>query len=160
MDLDTTPREKARDKAKWKSLDEQDKDRRLRLRAVEDFFEEAKAYAIPNQVQITEDVSGSLSHGWPEARLFAKGKHGIVQLRRAFAGDHDEGILVQIGDFLRCEWMFRRQSDLSFSSIKAPPASGRQSAREIGIQRVIREGGLGPRWAACEGLAKPGHLAP
>jgi imidazolonepropionase-like amidohydrolase len=45
MDLDTTPREKARDKAKWKSLDDQAKERRLRLRAIEDFFEEAKAYA-------------------------------------------------------------------------------------------------------------------
>lgn len=45
MELDTTPREKARDKAKWKSLEDQAKERRLRLRAVEDFFEEAKAYA-------------------------------------------------------------------------------------------------------------------
>ena len=45
MELDTTPKDKARDKAKWKSLDDQAKERRVRLRAVEDFFEEAKAYA-------------------------------------------------------------------------------------------------------------------
>ena len=45
MDLDTAPRDKARDKAKWKSLDDQAKERRARLRAIEDFFEEAKAYA-------------------------------------------------------------------------------------------------------------------
>ena len=45
MNLDTTPREKARDKAKWKSLEEQAKERRNRLRAISDFFEEAKAYA-------------------------------------------------------------------------------------------------------------------
>jgi imidazolonepropionase-like amidohydrolase len=45
MELDTTPREKARDKAKWKSLEEQAKERRARLRAIVDFFEEAKAYA-------------------------------------------------------------------------------------------------------------------
>ena len=45
MELDTTPKEKARDKAKWKSLEEQAKERRARLRAIEDFFEEAKAYA-------------------------------------------------------------------------------------------------------------------
>ena len=45
MELDTTPREKARDKAKWKSLEDQARERRIRLRAIEDFFEEAKAYA-------------------------------------------------------------------------------------------------------------------
>ena len=45
MALDTTLREKARDKAKWKSLDEQARERRVRLRAIEDFFEEARAYA-------------------------------------------------------------------------------------------------------------------
>ncbi len=45
MELDTTPKAKARDKAKWKSLEDQARERRLRLRAVEDFFEEAKAYA-------------------------------------------------------------------------------------------------------------------
>jgi imidazolonepropionase-like amidohydrolase len=45
MELDTTPKDKARDKSKWKSLEEQAKRRRARLRAMEDFFEEAKAYA-------------------------------------------------------------------------------------------------------------------
>ena len=45
MDLNTTPKDKARGKAKWKSLEDQATDRRARLRAIEDFFEEAKAYA-------------------------------------------------------------------------------------------------------------------
>jgi imidazolonepropionase-like amidohydrolase len=45
MDLNTTPKEKARDKAKWKSLEDQATERRARLRAIEDFFEDAKAYA-------------------------------------------------------------------------------------------------------------------
>lgn len=45
MELDTTPKEKARDKTKWKSLQDQAKERRVQLRAAEDFFEEAKAYA-------------------------------------------------------------------------------------------------------------------
>jgi imidazolonepropionase-like amidohydrolase len=45
MELDTTPREKMRDKAKWKSLEDQAKARRVRLRATADFFEEAQAYA-------------------------------------------------------------------------------------------------------------------
>jgi imidazolonepropionase-like amidohydrolase len=45
MELDTTPKEKARDKSKWKSLEDQARERRARLQATADFFEEAKAYA-------------------------------------------------------------------------------------------------------------------
>ncbi len=45
MELDTTPKEKARDKAKWKSLEEQAKERRAKLQTIEDFFAEARAYA-------------------------------------------------------------------------------------------------------------------
>src|SRR5439155_18468211 len=45
MELDTTPKEKSRAKAKWKSLDEQAKERRGKQRSLEDFFEDAKAYA-------------------------------------------------------------------------------------------------------------------
>lgn len=45
MELETTPKDKARDKSKWKSLEDQAKERRARLQAAEDFFEEAKAYA-------------------------------------------------------------------------------------------------------------------
>ena len=45
MELNTTPKEKSPDKEKWKSLDDQAKDRRAKLRALADFFDEAKAYA-------------------------------------------------------------------------------------------------------------------
>ena len=45
MSLNTSPREEARDKSKWKSLEEQAKERREKIRSVEDFFEEARAYA-------------------------------------------------------------------------------------------------------------------
>jgi len=43
--LDTTPREEFKDKSKWKSLDDQAKERRVRLKELADFFDEAKAYA-------------------------------------------------------------------------------------------------------------------
>ena len=43
--LDTTPKEKARDPAKWKSLEDQDKERKEKLRQLDDFFAEARAYA-------------------------------------------------------------------------------------------------------------------
>jgi imidazolonepropionase-like amidohydrolase len=45
MTLDTAVRERGRARAKGKSLDEQSKERRSKIRAMADFFEEAKAYA-------------------------------------------------------------------------------------------------------------------
>ena len=45
MELDLTPKERAPDKSKLKSIEDQAKERRARLRAAEDFFEEARAYA-------------------------------------------------------------------------------------------------------------------
>ena len=45
MSLDTTPREGLVDKSKFKSLEDQAKDRSERLKDVDDFFSEAEAYA-------------------------------------------------------------------------------------------------------------------
>jgi imidazolonepropionase-like amidohydrolase len=45
MTLDTTPRDQARDKERWKSLEDQAKDRRMRLKELEDFFAQAESYA-------------------------------------------------------------------------------------------------------------------
>src|SRR5438034_2948008 len=45
MTLDTTPKAEFKDKSKWKSLEDQAKERREKIRALEDFFEEARAYA-------------------------------------------------------------------------------------------------------------------
>jgi len=45
MDLDTRAREQLRDKSAWKSLDDQAKDRRARLKDIDEFFAQAKAYA-------------------------------------------------------------------------------------------------------------------
>jgi imidazolonepropionase-like amidohydrolase len=43
--LDTTPKERAPNKEKWKSLEDQDKERKEKLKALDDFFAEARAYA-------------------------------------------------------------------------------------------------------------------
>ncbi len=45
LELDPAPKERSKNPAKWKSLEDQDKDRRTKVQATEDFFEEAKAYA-------------------------------------------------------------------------------------------------------------------
>lgn len=44
VNLDTTPKEKSRNPAKWKSLEDQDKERKEKLRQLDDFFAEARAY--------------------------------------------------------------------------------------------------------------------
>jgi imidazolonepropionase-like amidohydrolase len=45
MNLNTTPREQPRGGSRGRSLEDQAKDRRVKLKALEDFFEEARAYA-------------------------------------------------------------------------------------------------------------------
>ncbi len=44
MELDPRPKEKFADKSKWKSLEDQATERQTKLRALEDFFDEARAY--------------------------------------------------------------------------------------------------------------------
>jgi imidazolonepropionase-like amidohydrolase len=43
--LDTTPRERARNRERWKSLEDQDKERKEKIKALDDFFADARAYA-------------------------------------------------------------------------------------------------------------------
>ena len=45
VNLDAMPKEKSRNPAKWKSLEDQDKERKEKLRQLDDFFAEARAYA-------------------------------------------------------------------------------------------------------------------
>lgn len=45
MNLDTTPREQYRDKSRWISVEDQAKNRRKKLKEIDDFFAEARAYA-------------------------------------------------------------------------------------------------------------------
>ena len=45
LNLDTTPKERAKDPKKWKSLEDQAKERAEKLKALDDFFAEARAYA-------------------------------------------------------------------------------------------------------------------
>ena len=44
-ELNTTPKEKSRDKANWKSLEDQAKAHREKLKALDEFFADARAYA-------------------------------------------------------------------------------------------------------------------
>jgi imidazolonepropionase-like amidohydrolase len=53
MDLDLTPKEKVKDKSKWKSPEDQAKERTNKLKALDDFFQDARAYALARDVAKT-----------------------------------------------------------------------------------------------------------
>jgi len=74
MDLDTRPKEKFKDKNKWKSLEDQAKDRQTKLRALEDFFDEARAYgkAVDSKKQQPEKVPA-----WEAMQPFVRGETPI-----------------------------------------------------------------------------------
>jgi imidazolonepropionase-like amidohydrolase len=102
MDLDATPKDKARDKAKWKSLDDQAKERRARLRAVEDFFEEAKAYAKAKDAAGKGNVPAlQIIPAWEAMLPYVRGKLPVVihadeirQIRAALAWAGTNGCRV------------------------------------------------------------------
>ena len=63
MALDPRPREEVRDRTRWKSLEEQGRDRAARLRELDEFFAEARAYA-----KARSDSSAGIVPAW-EAML-------------------------------------------------------------------------------------------
>ena len=79
MELDTTPKEKALDRAKWKSLQDQAKERRARLRATEDFFEEAKAYAKAKEAAAKGQASApEKTPAWEAMLRYVRGDRPIM----------------------------------------------------------------------------------
>jgi len=48
-DLNTTPQDQARSRERWKSLEDQDKERRESVKALDDFFQDARAYATARE---------------------------------------------------------------------------------------------------------------
>ena len=78
MDLNTTPKEKSPNKNNWKSLDDQAKERRAKLTALADFFDEAKAYAkakdaATNGLPVPEKIPA-----WESMLPYVRGELPIV----------------------------------------------------------------------------------
>ena len=79
MELDTTPRERARGKEKPKALEEQAKDRQVKLQATADFFDEAKAYAKAKEAAAKGNSPAPLATPAWEAMLpYVRGQLPIV----------------------------------------------------------------------------------
>ena len=69
MNLDTTPREALADKSKFKSLEDQAKDRAARLKDLDEFFSEAESYAKARPANATDRVPA-----WEAMLPFLKGE--------------------------------------------------------------------------------------
>ena len=73
MELNTTPREEFKDKSKWKSLADQAKERREKVRALEDFFEEACAYARAREAGGKNGLPENLVPAWEALLPYVRG---------------------------------------------------------------------------------------
>lgn len=85
LDLDLRPRSQLPDPNRWKSLEDQARERRARLREIEDFFAEAAAYAKAKSASTNETIPA-----WEAMLPFANGQIPLVvqadehrQIRRA-----------------------------------------------------------------------------
>ena len=72
--LDTTPKERSGDPSKWKSLEDQDKNRLKKLRELDEFFAEARAYAKAKASSKSLDKTPS----WEAMLPFLQGKAPLV----------------------------------------------------------------------------------
>ncbi|HEY6167576.1 MAG TPA: amidohydrolase family protein [Verrucomicrobiae bacterium] len=78
MTLNTTPKELVKDKAKLKSLDEQAKERDRKLKSLDDFFEEARAYAKARDTGGVRSPTNSPVPAWEAVLPFVRSAAPIV----------------------------------------------------------------------------------
>lgn len=79
MELNLTPREQAPDKAKWKPLEDQAKERAAKLRALDDFFKEAQVYAKAKDAAGNGQATAPTPDPSWEAMLpFVRGERPVV----------------------------------------------------------------------------------
>ena len=74
MNLDTTPREQTKDKSKWKSLEDQAEERQKKLKEIDDFFAEARAYATARQAANDSKTEFSKIPAWEAMLPFLRGE--------------------------------------------------------------------------------------
>ena len=79
MELDLTPKERAPAKTKWKAMEDQAKERRAKLRALEDFFEDARTYAKAKDAAAKGEVpSPELIPAWEAMLPYVRGELPIM----------------------------------------------------------------------------------
>lgn len=108
MSLNTAPKEESRNKANWKSLKDQAQDRQTTLQTLQEFFDEAEAYA---QARRHAPTSTTVVPVWDAMLPFLEGKMPLMvhaeevrQIRAAvaWAAQHHYRIVIYGG---RDAWM-------------------------------------------------------
>jgi imidazolonepropionase-like amidohydrolase len=72
--LDTTPKEKFTDASKWKSLEDQDKERRKKVRELAEFFDQARAYAQAREAAANGAPAAEKIPAWEAMRPYVRGE--------------------------------------------------------------------------------------
>lgn len=78
MELNTTPRERSLQPAKWKSLEDQARERDATLRGLADFFEEARAYARAKDAATNGMSAPETIPAWEAMLPYVRGELPIV----------------------------------------------------------------------------------
>ncbi|MDB6108284.1 MAG: Amidohydrolase [Pedosphaera sp.] len=149
MELDTRPKEKFKDESKFKSLEDQAKERQSKLKALDDFFLEARAYAKARTAGNCE-----LNPPWEAMLPVVRGEipvavhaHDLRQIKAAvkWAQTNDYKIILEGG---RDAWqvadlLAARQIPVVYEATWAPP--GRDSdPYEVNFRapEVLRKAGV------------------
>lgn len=109
---------------------------------------QAETYAIADQVQIAENISGALRYRRPEAGSLAELGDRVVQFRGVLARNHDERVLVEIADAQQLpvrQAMFGRKADHQLfleQRLDHRVFKNYRPAQKSDVQRVIRESNL------------------
>lgn len=74
MSLDTTPKELMKDKSKWKSFEDQAEERQKKLKEIDDFFEDARAYAKAKQAANDGEADFNKVPAWEAMLPFLRGE--------------------------------------------------------------------------------------
>ena len=108
MELNTTPKEKSKDKAKWKSLEDQAKEREKKLKELDDYFADATAYVAARKVSSN---TTALNPAWEAMMPYVRGELPITihadefrQIKTAINWSKDKNYKIIIAG-ARDAWM-------------------------------------------------------
>ena len=76
--LDPTPKERSRNKDKWKSLEDQDQERQEKIKALDDFFAEARAYLKAKEQRKVDAAGFQKVPAWEAMLPFVRGEIPIT----------------------------------------------------------------------------------
>ena len=152
--LKTTPKEKIHKPAKWKSLDDQDKERRKKLRELDEFFAEARAYAKAKAAATNGLAPPQKIPAWEAMLPYARGELPLTihadelrQIKSAVAWavtNHFKIILAGGRDaWLAASLLATNHVPVIYESAQAAPARDTDSyAAQFRAPEILRAAGV------------------